>query len=74
MLDRLNDLCTSYKITDSLILELSTMSIPLFFIEDLHTLQISSINLISTVNYYHLYLPLIPPSFRYSIDIQTVVQ
>lgn len=45
----LHQFCDKHTLADTLIIELTAMSIPTFFVEGVDSLQLSALNLIRTV-------------------------
>ncbi len=53
VLDLMCQFANKHKIEDTLIIQMTSLSLPIFFVEGLDQLQLVSLNLISTVCIYH---------------------
>lgn len=51
ILDKLNCLVQREKLPDSVILDVTAITLPTFFVEDIHAMQLSALNVVRSVNF-----------------------
>lgn len=49
ILDKLNSLVSKEKLPDSIILDITAITLPTFFVEDIHAMQLSALNVVRSV-------------------------